>query len=38
MTKIRQALRRLNEWTRIAFNDPQSMDHSRTTQSWPPIG
>ena len=36
--RIHQALRRLDDWTRIAFNDPHAMDRSRTTQGWPPLG
>ena len=34
--QIRQALRRMNDWTRIAFNDPHAMDHSRTVKAGRP--
>lgn len=36
--RIHHALRRLNDWTLIAFNDPHAMDGALTVQGWPPVG
>lgn len=35
-TKIQTALKRLNAWTRIAFNDPHASERIKTSLSWPP--
>ena len=36
--RMHEALRRLNDWTLIAFNDPHALDGARTVQGWPPLG
>ena len=36
--RMHEALRRLNDWTLIAFNDPHALDGARTVQGWPPVG
>jgi hypothetical protein len=37
MKKIRKMMHRLNDWTRIAMNDPSAVDRSHSVQGWPPV-